>query len=117
MKFKIDENLPVEAVALLQALGHEALTVAEQGLGGRGDPEIASVCQRERLVFLTLDTDFSDIRSYPPDQYYGFIVLRLTHRDKPHVLSTLAGLTPVLSTQPLEGRLWIVEETRIRTRG
>lgn len=34
MKFKIDENLPVEAVLLLREAGHDALSVHEQGLRG-----------------------------------------------------------------------------------
>jgi len=35
MKFKVDENLPAELVADLQAAGHEAQTVAAEGLTGR----------------------------------------------------------------------------------
>ena len=35
MRFKIDENLPVEAAELLRQAGHDAVTVLEQHLGGR----------------------------------------------------------------------------------
>ena len=34
MKFKIDENLPVEIAELLRQKGYEATTVMEQSLGG-----------------------------------------------------------------------------------
>jgi len=34
MKFKIDQNLPIEAVDLLAAAGHDAMTVYQQSLGG-----------------------------------------------------------------------------------
>jgi hypothetical protein len=34
MKFKIDENLPVEIAALLQEAGYDATTVLDQELGG-----------------------------------------------------------------------------------
>jgi uncharacterized protein DUF5615 len=34
MKFKIDENLPIEAAALLREAGHDALTVHDQNLRG-----------------------------------------------------------------------------------
>ncbi len=116
MRFKIDENLPVEVAELLREEGHEAETVLEQGLGGRGDPDIASVCQRQSLVLITLDTDFSDIRSYPPEQFSGLIVLRLRQQDKTHVLNLIPRLIPMFSAEPLAGRLWIVEEDRIRIR-
>ncbi len=117
MRFKIDENLPVEVVQLLRNAGHDATNVVDQHLGGRIDPDVASACRREARVIVTLDTDFADIRTYPPEQYPGLIVLRLRRQDKPHVLQTLGRLVPALSTEPLDRHLWIVEEQRVRIRG
>jgi len=34
MKFKVDENLPVEVADLLRQAGYDATTVVEQHLGG-----------------------------------------------------------------------------------
>lgn len=116
MQFKVDENLPLEVAELLRQAGYGATTVFEQNLGGKADAEIASVCQREERALVTLDTDFADIRAYPPDQYSGLIVLRVKRQDKPYVLELLARLTEVLSREPLEGQLWIVEEGRVRIR-
>ena len=116
MHFKIDENLPVEVSELLRHAGYEASTVLEQKLGGKADPDIASVCQRERSVLITLDTDFADIRAYPPKHYFGLVVLRLGRQDKPYVLGIIARLLPVFSIEPLEGHLWIVEKNRVRIR-
>ncbi len=73
MKFKVDENLPVEIAALLREAGHEAATVLDQKLGGNADPSIASVCRNEDRALVTLDMDFADIRSYPPNQYPGWL--------------------------------------------
>ena len=116
MRFKIDENLPIEVAQLLREEGHQASTVLEQGLGGKDDPDIAAICQREELVLVTLDTDFSDIRSYPPEHFSGLIVLRLRQQDKTHVLELIPRLIPMFSAEPLAGRLWIVEEERVRIR-
>jgi predicted nuclease of predicted toxin-antitoxin system len=116
MRFKIDENLPVELAELLREEGHEANTVLEEGLGGRADPDIASICQLEDLVLITLDTDFSDIRVYPPEEFSGLIVLRLRQQDKNHVLELIPRLIPMFAAEPLAGRLWIVEEERVRIR-
>lgn len=117
MKFKIDENLPVDVADLLRQTGYEAATVLEQDLGGSTDTVLASICQKETRVLITLDTDFADIRAFPPKQYYGLIVLRLKRHDKTYVRQILSRLIRKLSTEPLERRLWIVEENRIRIRG
>jgi len=117
MKLKIDENLPIEAVDSLRHAGHDTATVSEQDLGGASDLDVAAVCQREKRALITLDTDFADIRAYPPEQFPGLIVLRLHRQEKNHVLEVLDHLMRVLSREPLERHLWIVEETRIRIRG
>ncbi len=117
MKFKADENLPVEAADLLRKAGYDAVTVAEQRLQGSPDSIIASVCQKEGRVLITLDTGFADIRTYSPAQFSGLIVLRLYRQDKPHVLRAIERLIPLFSSEPLEHFLWIVEETRLRIRG
>ena len=117
MKFKVDENLPVEVVKLLEDDGHDALTVLGQNLGGEPDSRIAQVCKKEKRALITLDTDFSDIRTYSPDEFFGLIVLRLKRQDKPHVLSVVSRLINILFKEPLNRRLWIVEEGRVRISG
>jgi predicted nuclease of predicted toxin-antitoxin system len=44
MRFKVDENLPIEVAELLQQANHDALTILEQQLGGHADFNIASIC-------------------------------------------------------------------------
>jgi predicted nuclease of predicted toxin-antitoxin system len=66
VKFKIDENLPVETADLLRAAGHEADTVQEEGLEGAEDEALSERIRLEDRAIITLDLDFSDIRAYPP---------------------------------------------------
>ena len=65
LKFKVDENLPTEAAELLTGAGHDAVTVRDQRMAGQPDANVATVCQREDRVVVTLDLDFADIRAYP----------------------------------------------------
>ncbi len=116
MRFKVDENLPVELAEVLQHAGHDAVTVKDQHLGGIPDSSIAKVCQQEHRALLTIDTDFADIRIYPPKDCAGLIVMRLNQQDKHHVLEVTRGLLPMFSTEPLDKQLWIVEEDRVRIR-
>ncbi len=87
MRFKVDQNLPVEIADALRSAGHDA------------------------------DTGFGDIRSYPPRDYQGLVVLRPASQDKRAVLRLFAAVIPLLQREPIIGRLWIVEEHRIRTHG
>lgn len=116
MKFKVDENLPVEAAEELRQAGYDAMTVGEQNLSGDTDSTISTICQHETRALVTLDVDFADIRAYPPDQFPGLIVLRLKRQDKPYVLQVIGRIIQTLPQEPLEQRLWIVEDTRIRIR-
>ena len=117
MQFKIDENLHSDAAELLRQHGHDALTVFDQGLRGREDGDIASICQQESRAIVTLDLDFSDIRVYPPGDYEGIIVLRLNDQGRASVLQVLGRIIPLLEAESLAGRLWIVNEHQVRIRG
>jgi len=114
MKFKSDENLPDEVVALLLAAGHDAHSVLEEGIGGATDETIAVVCQREERIILTLDLDFADIRSYPPPMFPGIIVLRLRRQDKHSVMAMIPRILELLKTEEIRQKLWIVDESRTR---
>jgi len=117
LKFKVDENLPVEVAGLLNAAGYDALTVSRQRLNGARDPVVASVCQQETRAIVTLDLDFSDIRMYPPKDYSGLMVLRLPRLDKRRLLRAVSRAIPLLAVEPLVGKLWIVDEVSVRIRG
>ena len=117
MKFKVDENLPIEVAQLLREAGHDVYSVHEQELVGAKDHVLAQVCQSENRAMVTLDTHFADIRTYPPENYSGLVVLRLVRQDKPHVLEVMRRMLTLFSSEPLEGKLWIVDEKRVRVRG
>lgn len=116
VRFKLDENLPVEAADLLREADHDAVSVIAENMAGAADGAVSSVCMQERRALFTMDTDFADIRAYPPSEYAGLVVLRLERQEKPHVLDVIRQLLPLIEKEPLAGRLWIVEEGRVRIR-
>lgn len=117
MKFKIDENLPSEYVAVLEQAKHEADTVRDEELGGKIDEIVAEFCQTEDRVLITLDRDFSDIRVYPPERYPGIIAISVTRQSKRRLLEVLRRIVALLDSEPVRNRLWVVEDNRIRVRG
>lgn len=117
MNFKIDENLPAEFVELLTGAGNAAETILDENLGGADDTRIAAVCLKEDRILITLDLDFADIRSYPPQAFPGFVVMRPGKQDKLHLIELLRSVLPLLSIEPIQKRLWIVDENGVRIRG
>jgi predicted nuclease of predicted toxin-antitoxin system len=116
MIFKIDENLPEEAAEVLRASGHDADTVAEEDLSGTSDVELSLRIRQENRALVTLDLDFSNIQAYPPTEYDGIIVIRARSQDKHSLLSLVRKFIPLLTSERLQGKLWIVEPDRIRIR-
>ena len=116
MKFKIDENMPLEIAELLRSAGYDSATVPEQNLAGTSDDALAAICREEKRILVTLDNDFADIRTYPPDKFPGIMVMRLNRQDKFHVLEVLGQAINLFPKEPIEQHLWIIEEEKIRIR-
>jgi predicted nuclease of predicted toxin-antitoxin system len=116
MRFKLDENVPLQAVDVFEDAGHDVETVFSENMVGESDPNIAEVVRDENRVLVTLDTDFGDIRTYPPEEYPGFLVLRPRQSDLDSVVSLLEETLPLVEQQFEPESLWIVEEEQIRVR-
>jgi predicted nuclease of predicted toxin-antitoxin system len=117
LAFKVDENLPEDVAAAFRDAGYEASTARSQGLAGVEDARLMEVARQEQRVFVTLDVDFGDIRVYPPDEYAGIIVFRMTQQDKTRILGAIRHMLPLLTTEAVTRRLWVVEEHAVRIRG
>lgn len=116
MKFKIDENLPLEAATTLREAGFDVETVWDEALSGAADELIASRVQKEARVLVTLDGDLANIQAYPPDRYAGIVALRSKTQDKPTVVAYVRKFMSVLQHRSPSGELWIVQRDRIRFR-
>jgi predicted nuclease of predicted toxin-antitoxin system len=114
MRFKIDENLPVEVAVLLQEAGHSAETVYSEGLQGASDAFLIEECRKENRALVTLDLDFGDVRNYPHDHHAGMIILRPRSQDKVSLISLIRRLLVVLQIETTSVTLWIVDERAIR---
>ena len=101
---------------MLREAGFEADTVDDEGLSGADDSVISELCRIAGRVLVAPDLGFSDIRSYPPKEYSGIVVLRSKAQDKIRLISMLRRLIPILREKSPEGQLWIVEPDRIRFR-
>ena len=116
VRFKLDENLPRDAGALLRDAGHDVKTVLEERLEGNPDPKVLEACRGESRVLITFDLDFSDIRLYPPASHSGVWVLRPHPQSIDNTLVLLKGALVALETESVHARLWIIEPGQVRIR-
>ena len=116
LRFKLDENVPVDAAPVLHAAGYGCHTVYDESLAGAPDPDVAAACRGEGRVLVTLDLDFSDVRAYPPGTHPGIIVLRPRVPDRASVVALLRRVLPLFATESVAGALWIVGPERVRVR-
>jgi len=108
LKFKIDENLPVEFVNVLKSSGYEAMPALDQGLNGKVDSVVINKCLKEKFILVTLDLDFADIKLYPPYKYPGIIIIRAKHQDKWHLLEIFKSVILNFKHDKIKNTLWIL---------
>jgi predicted nuclease of predicted toxin-antitoxin system len=116
VKFKLDENLPDLVRESLNKLGYDAHTVAEEGLAGAQDASVLQACVAEDRVLITLDLDFSDIRTYPPGSYPGVWVLRPSKQTFKAIEALVQAGVRLSAVERMRGQLWVIDEKRVRIR-
>jgi predicted nuclease of predicted toxin-antitoxin system len=118
MRFFVDANMPRSTLALLASLGHEAEFARDSDLGNAPDSQIAAHAKKIGAALITRDVDFADIRHYPPADYQGIVVMRLSDdavtQDIVNALERFLK-QPELVRQ-LPGHLAILEHDRVRFR-
>ena len=115
MKIKLDENLGSLGKSLLEAEGHDVMTIAAQRMSGAKDERIYRACRDESRVLVTLDRDFGQTIRFPPEATAGIVVLECKGRLSPTmILARLTELATLLRTRPIDRELWIVEPGRVR---
>lgn len=115
MKLKLDENLGWLGKSLLEADGHDVMTVAEQQLSGASDCHLYGVCRDEGRVLITLDRDFELTLRFPPELTAGIVVLDCRGRLSPRMIaSRMAEFAALVRVRPIDRELWIVEPGRVR---
>jgi predicted nuclease of predicted toxin-antitoxin system len=106
VKFKPDENLPVDLGADLHLAGHDADTVADDNLTGAADPIVVAAALGEGRIRLTLDKKITNLLQHPVDTHGGVVLFR------PGASRRMAELLVL----ELAGRMTVVSERPIRTR-
>ena len=116
MKAKLDENLGRTPQRLLERHGHDAENVYDEEMSGASDPEVWKAAQAEGRLLVTLDTDFADVRQYPPGTHAGILLLRPRSRSREAATALLRRVLDAHPLGTLSGCLAVATERHTRVR-
>lgn len=116
-KAVVDEDLPRIIDEVLGSLGWEVKDVRDIGSRGENDQEIIAFAQKSRAVLFSGDWGFANILEFPPQDYYGIVILHFPNELSTNFMAQESKMA--LSKIPLESfkkNLIIIEPGKIRIR-
>ena len=114
-----DQCVPLEIVEALRERGHQVLVLRDHLPIRSVDPVVIAKAQELGCILLSLNGDFSDIVTYPPDRFIGIVALQL--HNHPEVIRPMMDrlarfFDEQTSPDYFRGKLLSVEVHRIRIR-
>jgi predicted nuclease of predicted toxin-antitoxin system len=114
-----DQCVPVEISEILRRAGHEVILLRDALPIRAPDPVVLAKAQELGTILVSLNGDFSDIVTYPPDQHHGIIALQL-HNHPEIIPYLMQGLIAFIDAHPQQEyyhhKLIIAEPHRVRIR-
>jgi len=119
LRFFADHCVPEEVVRTLEEKGFEVFRLRQHLLTDASDRDVIFKTQELEAILVSLNGDFADIVSYPPEKFRGIISLQV--RNHPEILSDLLRnlMEYLILHNTMEfyvGKLFIIEASRIRIR-
>jgi predicted nuclease of predicted toxin-antitoxin system len=114
VRVKVDEDLPAEIASLVREAGHDAATVAEQGLSGSPDQALWESVQPEKRCLLTADKGFANAQSYPPGTHSGVVLLRLPRESRKGYIELTQSLLREFDLESASGAIVVATPAAIR---
>ena len=111
---KLDENVPDSVGAALREAGHDVAFARDEQLSGVPDDRLLTVAANEGRVLVSFDRGFSNVIQHPPPATAGIVVLRLGEQTLPRIRRVAVTLAGLLTTERIQGRLWVLDESRLR---
>ncbi len=114
MKIKLDHNLSRHLRSSLEKFGHDVDTAFDEGLARSTDREVLHAATSQDRILFTLDTDFLNLKMYPPKRHGGVVVFRPTRQGALAVTKIVEAFARSSDLRKYRRRTAIVERTRIR---
>ncbi len=112
MMIYADECVYQLTVDVLKSWGFSVITVQEAGMASYRNGDVLAYSQQESAVFLTRDKDFTDTRIYPPGNFCGIIVLKISPHNQDEIHETLHQCLSEHILEALQGKLALIDRTK-----
>lgn len=119
MLFFIDHCVPRSVVEFLNQEGHKTNILKNHLPPDAPDERVIQKAQKQNAILISLNGDFADIVTYPPQNFVGIIGLQVRNRPEAieHILHRLNNYFQKHPDQEhYSGKLILVEPHRIRVR-
>jgi predicted nuclease of predicted toxin-antitoxin system len=116
LKFLVDMPVTPQAVAHLQAKGHDAVHAFAVGLGTKLDSEILDRARTEDRIVITADLDYPRLLALLKLDRPGLILFRGGSYSDAEMLALLDRVLAQAGTLNLESSITVVDQHRIRRR-
>lgn len=116
LRVKLDENLGLVHAAQVRAAGYQCDRVTDEGLSGSRDEIVWQQVLSEGRFFVTLDLDFSDVRSHPPGSHHGVLLIRAESSDRDTAAQILDRVLASHDLADLKGCLVVADAAKTRVR-
>lgn len=116
MRFLADMGISPKIVDYLEALGHQAVHLQQQGLHRPKDSDILEKARKEKCIILTHDLDFADLLAASGANLPSVVIFRLRNMRPEHVEQHLLRIISQYHEAIDHGAIITVTEGRIRMR-
>lgn len=116
MRFLADMGISQGVVTWLQAQGHDAIHLRDEGLHTLENGEIVTKAFRESRIILTWDLDFTEILALSGRHQVSAVIFRLVNTRSAHVIERFARVLQESAQDLEDGAIISVEEARHRVR-
>jgi len=114
MRFKVDEDLPLEVSSRLLAAGYDVSTVRDENMLGASDAEVWEAAQSEARCIVTADKGFADVRVHEPGSHNGVVLLRLGHESRAGYIALIDRLVEEKAIDAVSGSVTVASPAGIR---
>ncbi len=109
MSVLLDNCTPDDYRQLLVSWGYQASFLRQHIAPNAPDPDVLKTAVQLDAVLLSVDKDFLNIKSYPPQNFQGIIVIRDKHGARQSIAAQLKAALDTLYRDKLRGVLVVVD--------
>ena len=110
-KFLLDENVKLKLLLFLKAKGFDVIKADKR----TSDERLASISKSEQRIFITNDSDFTDLEQYSKERIFSVIWLRVPQEKPEELLSSFSKLLKETKPKDFEGKLIMLYEDKFES--